>query len=506
MKYYSKIFIFLAVLLSTSVTFKVASSQESIYRSHMLFVGADHIFSLDDVVNYYILDPNMRQSVKVLLFSQEPTHQNQALIKIKQALMEVFIEEMYIEEGKRLYTELKGKIQGRKIFLLDQSKHPKSTSMEDIRIERNRVKKTVEQYYLSRVAQNHPFVSVEEASRRSSIIPKPPRQRALHEYFFVSPQEVRDYYNAHYESFAQSVSLYEVRFESPILVLGAFRRENLNEALSSRMRQVFFGVLDKEGVCEKPLSDEDKEVLLQCIADPTKQENPDDPIFRSIERHQQSFQEKGVVLEKLTSLSVLPYELAFRFIGADLYKLENTSSDQEYVYGSIRIQEKFNNIFPGLIKTRNLPTLSADFFASREDVFKNQIFPELHGKYAFESNAKEREVDWLMYSDSQALKLPVFFKFKVLWEHRGDERLTLASTSGYEMADDGLLEPILLSKKIEVMLQNEQLIDFFNNKRREFLNRYFEHAMPTKEAWVQKLFPHDTFKITYQEIESAFAK
>ena len=500
-----KLFVFLSVLFVSIFTARSLYSQENIYHSKIVFVGAEHILSLDDVLNYYVLNPDERETLKVLLFSSNPTHQTYALRRVKEALMEIFVEEMFIEEGKRLYAEFKGKMSGRKIFLIDQNRHTKSTSMEEIRTERTRVKRIVEQYYLSRLGRTHPIIALEEESRRSSIIPKEPHNRPSYEYVFVTPQDIRDYYTAHYESFTHSVSLYEVRFESPIIALGAFMRAHMSDVLCARMRKVFFAVLDKEGVCAQPLTEEDKEELWQLIIDPTKQESPDDPIFKSIEAQGQVFKEKGVNVEKLTSLSVLPYELCLRFVGADLYKLQHANSDQEYVYGTIKIQEEFNHIFPGLIKTRNLSDFSPDILNS-EEAPKLQIFPELHGRYAFESNSQQREGDWLMYSESEILKLPVFFKFRVLWEHRGEERLSLSSASGYQVQEDGLLEPVVLSKKIEIILQKIELNHFFNGMMRDVFDHYFEFAKPTREAWVQTLFPHDTFKITYQEIERASIK
>ena len=201
----------------------------------------------------------------------------------------------------------------------------------------------------------------------------------------------------------------------------------------------------------------------------------------------------------------MAYELGVRLVGADLHSLRTLNSDQEYVQGTIRIQEEFNRIFPGLIKTRNVQDFSRDVFNS-PDTFNLQIFQELHGRFSFEWGLRERDAHPLMYSDSQALKVPAFFKFRVLWEHQGDERLKFADICGYNMTDEGILEPLILSKKIETLLQKTELERFFNNFLRDLFNHYFENAAPSREEWVQTLFPHSTFNITYQEIESASLK
>ena len=409
----------LSVFFGILLVLKPVHSQENLYRSQVVFVGAEHILSIDDVMDYYILDPDERETLKVLLSSPHSAYQQHALNRVKEALMDVFIEEMFIEEGKRLYTELKGKIQGRKIFLIDQSKQVKSFSMGEIRRERVRVKRIVEQYYLSRLGHTHPFIALEEDMRHGAMIPKEPRHRPLHEYVFIPPQDVRNYYETHYESLAQPVTLYEVKFESPIIMMGAFLRENMSDSLKARMRNIFFGALDKEGVCASPLTEESKDELWQFIIDPAQQEKSIDSLLRSLHNHADAFMGKGVNIEKLKDLSLLAYELGVRLVGADLHSLRTLNSDQEYVQGTIRIQEEFNRIFPGLIKTRNVQDFSRDVFNS-PDTFNLQIFQELHGRFSFEWGLRERDAHPLMYSDSQALKVPAFFKFRVLWEHQGD--------------------------------------------------------------------------------------
>ena len=64
-------FIFLGFFLTSSVLY----SQNTLYRSNTVFIGAEHILSLDDVMNYYIINSDERNAVKAFLASDNPQHQ-----------------------------------------------------------------------------------------------------------------------------------------------------------------------------------------------------------------------------------------------------------------------------------------------------------------------------------------------------------------------------------------------------------------------------------------------
>ncbi len=456
--------------------------EEKFHDSRTAFVGEDHIFTVGDVVNSYM---NGEEQAAFLLFSESSNEGEQvvAVSLFKKKLLEVFTEELFIAEGVRLKNQTKNKIKKPDIFLLWKGEKQPTFLAEDIRRERQRVKNMVYSYLVSELGRQNPFFQPSDLSRHKSPI-------------FIPPGEVRHYYTAHEDEFVllDEADLHEIKIENMIILTTPFHREALDENLKTRLKKIFYQVLDRIALEKESLTEETKEKLWKVVFE----REGETSIQQSIEESKEVFMEARIDPYVLLQPTELAYELNYRFIGQDLYKLGGLSDNANYVARAEEIKARFNSIFPGLIQLQTHHALT-------QITLNEDINPLIHGEYVFTLDDEGRVKQWLIFVKD--LPQPTFYKLRVL-ERRPGKKLGLEDVVRVEVDKENpeRKREVTLSMQIQEVLSQREL----ERKMSEYTSTLFRNHFnmwrdeTSRNAWLKKVFPNPVYNLTFEEIERAF--
>ena len=458
------------------------ADSEKFYDSRTVFAGEEHIFNMGEIVNLYMSEQE-RVAFLVLFESSQEEEKSVALNLFKKKLLEVFTEELFIAEGLKLKQQTQKKIKKPEIFLLWQGAKQHTFLAEDIRRERQRVKNMVYSYFVSDLGHHNPFFEPSDLTRHKSPI-------------YISPGEVRDYYTAHEDEFVllDEADVHEIKMENMGILTATFHREALDETLKGRLKKVFYKVLERTALEKEPLTEETKEKLWKVVFE----REGDSSIQSSIEESKEVFMEARIDPNILLQPDELAYELNYRFIGQDLYKLDKILDNESYIARAEEIKQRFNSIFPDLIQVKTHTGIT-------QITLNDAVNPLIHGEYAFILDDEGRAKQWLIFVKD--LPKPSFFKLRILERHPG-KKLGLQDVVKVEVDREHpeRKHEITLSMQITEELSRQELERQFKEYTSTIFRNHFNmwHDVQSRSEWLKKLFPDPIYNLNYEEIKNAF--
>ncbi|MBI2027366.1 MAG: hypothetical protein HYS98_06160 [Deltaproteobacteria bacterium] len=454
------LFIF-SVFVCAEVPKKISSSK-IVFQSPTTLIHLEEIpasyFSLQEKIKYYLA-----------LKSLDPQEQKESHVMIKNILMGLLSEELFLFEGENLVNDLKGKVQNRAQFIYGKSRKKDTwpVRMTDIQTERLRVKNVVYSYFLRSLSAQLLFL-------HAPFKPK-----------FLEKE-------------------YEDRFKKAC-------QEAFVEAY--------------EGLPQK-LSQFHESKLMEAVMN----DNESGSLYERIQRHKELFEKASINLEKLLDPMCLSLKINQSLFVRCFYNLLKDVEDPfEWESKAQSLVLVFNKIFQKIVSLREIPLCVfiqtvklesqlralADGHSIEEheqnlrdrlgllyqnivtvDILNN-FNPRIHGAFVFPENEEDKK--WLLWMSD--LKEPAYYLLKVARE--SEPTVYQFNT----LLDSGETVAQLIQKH----LANEKLVKEFLNYKTKLTQDFFDfHLERLKSKDPQKVIdsfvPDKDFSFSLEEFISFFLK